>query len=211
VRRTRLRPAVFLDKDGTLVENVPFNADPSLVVLAPGAGEALRLLKRAGFALIVVSNQPGVGLGRFPAAALDGVTRRLNELLEPDEAAPDAVYYCPHAPLEAGAGRLPCTCRKPAPGLLFRAAREHGLHLPSSWMVGDILDDVEAGRAAGCRTILLDNGGETEWRRSALRSPHHVARSLIEAARIIVAGAGAAARSARAGTLVAPRHLGGSG
>src|SRR5262249_12727500 len=89
--------------------------------------------------------------------------------------------YCPHAP-DAG-----CECRKPADGLLRRAAAERGLSLKDSWMVGDILDDVEAGRRAGCRTVLVDNGNETEWRRSPLREPHLVARNRREAAEMILA------------------------
>jgi histidinol phosphatase-like enzyme len=95
----------------------------------------------------------------------------------------DGFYYCPHAP-DAG-----CDCRKPAPGMLERAAREHGVDLRASWMIGDILDDVEAGRRAGCRTILLDNGNETEWRDGEQRCPDYVARDLAQAAAIIAAAA----------------------
>jgi D-glycero-D-manno-heptose 1,7-bisphosphate phosphatase len=180
-----MRPAVFLDKDGTLVENVPFNADPARVTLAAGAPEALGRLQRAGFALVVVSNQAGVALGRFPEAALKDVDARLTALLAPHGVALAGSYYCPHA--AAAAGGPACVCRKPAPGLLLEAARERSLHLGRSWMVGDILDDVEAGRAAGCRTILLDNGGETEWRRSAARTPHYTVKDLLQAAAIIEA------------------------
>jgi histidinol-phosphate phosphatase family protein len=195
-----LRPAVFLDKDGTVVEDLPYNVDPALVRLAPGAAEALARLRRAGFALVLVSNQPGVALGRFPATALAAVDGRLRELLAPHGAALDAAYYCPHAPDSGRQGEaIGCSCRKPAPGLLFRAAREHGLHLRRSWMIGDILNDVEAGRAAGCRTILLDNGGETEWRLSPAREPHFKAAGLLEAAEIIE----------RAGTVVAHDPAGG--
>jgi histidinol-phosphate phosphatase family protein len=108
---------------------------------------------------------------------LHEVKGKLRELLP----ALDAFYYCPHLP-EAG-----CDCRKPAPGMLERAAREHGVELAQSWMIGDILDDVEAGRRAGCRTILVDNGNETEWRAGESRSPHYVARDLPQAAEIIAA------------------------
>lgn len=200
----QLRPAVFLDKDGTLIEDVPFNVEPGRITLTPGAGEALSLLEAAGFALVLVSNQPGVALGRFPASALAAVDRRLARLLAPHGVALDAAYYCPHAPAP-GAGRLPaCACRKPAPGLIFRAAREHRLDLQRSWMVGDILNDVEAGRAAGCRTVLVDNGGETEWKLSPARMPHFTVPALLEAARLIVA---AQPREA-AGTRLAPGTAG---
>lgn len=182
----RLRPAVFLDKDGTLVKDVPFNVEPSRVALMPGAGEGLARMQAAGFALVLVSNQPGVGLGRFPRSALDAVDAHLAQLLAPYGASLDATYYCPHVPSD-GDRLLACWCRKPAPGLLFRAARDLHLHLGRSWMIGDILNDVEAGRAAGCRTILLDPGGETEWRVTPARTPHFVTRSLPGAARIIEA------------------------
>ena len=163
--------AVFIDKDGTLVENVPYNVDPDRIVLTPGAALGVRRLKAQGYRILVVSNQPGVGLGRFAASALDGVEARLRGLLPID-----GFYYCPHRP-DAG-----CACRKPAPGMLMRAARDHRLHLSECWMVGDILDDIEAGRAAGCRTVLLDNGNETEWELTTGRVPHFVARNLVEAA-----------------------------
>jgi histidinol-phosphate phosphatase family protein len=167
--------AVFIDKDGTLVENVPYNVDPERIALTANAFEAVEKLARRGYRVIVVSNQPGAALGRFPEEALKGVENKLRELLP----SLDGFYYCPHAP-QAG-----CDCHKPAPGMLERAAREKGVELAASWMIGDILDDVEAGRRAGCRTILLDNGNETEWRRGAQRRPHHVARDLAEAAAII--------------------------
>ena len=168
--------AVFLDKDGTLVENVPYNVDPQRITLAPGAVEAVSRLAGQGYRIIVVSNQPGVALGYFAPSALEGVEHRLEELLP----ALDGFYFCPHAP---GAG---CSCRKPACGMLVRAAEEHGVDLRSSWMVGDILDDVEAGRRAGCRTILVDNGNETQWRLSPERIAHARVSTLAAAARVIV-------------------------
>jgi D-glycero-D-manno-heptose 1,7-bisphosphate phosphatase len=169
------RRAVFVDKDGTLVVNVPYNVDPARIALAPGAAHAFSLLSRTGFVVIVVSNQPGAALGYFPEAALQDVEAKLRELVP----AIEGFYYCPHAP------RQGCGCRKPAAGLLERAAREHGIALADSWMIGDILDDVEAGRRAGCRTILLDVAHETEWRLGEARRPHHVARDLAQAAAII--------------------------
>jgi D-glycero-D-manno-heptose 1,7-bisphosphate phosphatase len=169
--------AVFVDKDGTLVENVPYNVDPARIALTQNAAQALREMSARGFNIFVVSNQPGAALGFFPEEKLRDVEGRLRELLP----ALDGFYYCPHSP-EAG-----CGCRKPAAGLLERAAREHAVDLAASWMVGDILDDVEAGRRAGCRTILIDNGNETEWRLTRERTPHHVAGDLAEAAAIIAA------------------------
>ncbi|MGC1720896.1 MAG: HAD family hydrolase [Isosphaeraceae bacterium] len=181
-------PCVFLDKDGTLVEDIPYNVDPGLIRLSAGAAEGLRLLHASSFRLIVISNQSGVALGRFPESALAGVRARLEELLA-DVGVPLAgFYYCPHHPQ----GQLPCytqacLCRKPQPGLITRAAWDHEIDLAGSWFVGDILDDVEAGHRAGCRTVLVDNGHETQWRRSPLRWPHHVAASLADAALRIIA------------------------
>jgi histidinol-phosphate phosphatase family protein len=183
-----LRPAVFLDKDGTVVDNVPFNVDPGKIRLARGAAEGLAALHKAGFPLILVSNQGGIAHGRFPKTAMAGVERALRRLLLSFGVPLSGFYYCPHD-LQGVVHEyvVPCRCRKPAPGMLQQAAADLGLDLNSSWMVGDILDDVEAGRRAGCRTLFLDNGNETVWRRGPLRRPHHVTHDLAEAARIILA------------------------
>ena len=167
--------AVFVDKDGTLVENVPYNVDPARIELTNGAALGIRELKARGYQVFVISNQPGVGLGLFPATALDAVEERLRSLVPID-----GFYYCPHRP-DAG-----CPCRKPSPAMLKRAAFQHRLHLSACWMVGDILDDVEAGRRAGCRTVLIDNGNETEWEMTAQRVPHFVAPDLARAASLIL-------------------------
>ncbi len=169
--------AVFVDKDGTLVDDLPYNADPERMRLARGAEEAVAAFAARGLRVIVVSNQPGVALGRFAEDDLARVKKKLEESLKRSL---DGFYYCPHAP-DAG-----CRCRKPSPGLLLRAAREHGIDLARSWMVGDILDDVEAGRRAGCRTCLIDNGNETEWQLTATRRPDRVAADLAEAASLIL-------------------------
>lgn len=175
--------AVFLDKDGTLIENVPFNVDPHKMRFAPCAEEALVRLHALGYALFIVSNQPGVALGHFDESALSTVERHLRAMLSTLHVSLTGFYYCPHHP----DGRVmsyttACRCRKPAPGLLLRAAEIHGIDLARSWLIGDILDDVEAGMRAGCKTILVDNGNETEWHDSPLRRPHYIVRGLGEAA-----------------------------
>ena len=181
------RAAVFLDKDGTLVEDVPYNVDPALIRLGPGAVEGLRLLHAAGFPLIVISNQSGVARGYFAEAALGAVEARLRELLAAVGVPLAGFYYCPHHPDgSVAAYAVACECRKPRPGMIVRAAREHAVDLARSWFVGDILHDVEAAHRAGCRAVLLDNGHETEWELSPLRTPDVVARDLGEAARAIV-------------------------
>ncbi len=180
--------AVFLDKDGTLIDDVPDNVDPALIRLAPRAEEGLPLLHQAGYRLIVVSNQAGVARGLFQESALRGVEDRIRELLGRLGVPLAGFSYCPHHP-EGAVGRYAhaCDCRKPAPGMLVGAAWAGGLDLGRSWLVGDILDDVEAGRRAGCRTVLIDNGNETEWVLTPGRTPDHRAGDLAEAARIIVA------------------------
>jgi D-glycero-D-manno-heptose 1,7-bisphosphate phosphatase len=190
--------AVFLDKDGTLIDDVPYNVDPARVTLACGAGSALRELKAHGYALIVVSNQAGVALGRFSLQALLGVELRIQELLRPDGVAIDAFYYCPHLPQAPNVRfAIRCLCRKPQPGLLRQAARDRHIELAQSWLIGDILDDVEAGNRAGCRTVLVHNGNETEWRLGLHREPDYLASSLRHAVSQILAPIGRVRRGAK--------------
>jgi D,D-heptose 1,7-bisphosphate phosphatase len=178
-----MRDAIFLDKDGTLVENVPFNADPREIRLTSGAAKGLKTLHKLGYALIIISNQPGIAMGYFSEDGLGEVEACLRELLLDADVPLAGFYYCPHHPQGRVSGyAVACTCRKPAPGLLLRAASDHGLALERSWFVGDILDDIETGRRAGCKTVLLDNGNETEWQVSPQRMPHYFAHDLAEAA-----------------------------
>lgn len=181
--------AVFLDKDGTLIRNVPYNVDPAYIELLPNVGEGLRALQDAGFLLIVVSNQPGVATGRFPLSALSGVEARIDELLMPYGVMITAYGWCPHH--AAGVrvrGVVACTCRKPRPGLLLDAAVTHGISLAESWIIGDILDDVEAGTRAGCGAILVDRGNETRWRAGRLRTPRAIVYNFADAVSFILRG-----------------------
>ncbi|HYH27811.1 MAG TPA: HAD family hydrolase [Actinomycetota bacterium] len=148
------RPAVFLDRDGTLIEDPGYLGDPDGVVLIPGVGKALVRLAEAGFALIVVSNQAGVARGLFTEEAVVAVNGRVAELLDREGAAIDDWYWCSHHPEFSGA----CDCRKPGTELLERAARTHDLDLVSSWMVGDHASDVEAVSRVGGRGILVLTG-----------------------------------------------------
>jgi histidinol-phosphate phosphatase family protein len=188
------RKAVFLDKDGTLIENVPYNVERSRIRLAPRAIDALLLLAGLGYELIVVSNQPGVALGLFPPGALNAVEEHLNDLFLAHGFKLAGCYWCPHHP--NGVVRdyaLTCTCRKPMPGLLQAASREHDIDLARSWLIGDILNDIEAGNRAGCRTILLDVGNETEWLRGTHRTPEYTAGDLLDAASYIMKNDGVSA------------------
>lgn len=188
----KARRAVFLDKDGTLVADIPYNVDPARIRLLPGVREALAQLHAAGYLLIVVSNQSGVAHGYFPEAALAGVWQELRRQVAPVPL--QGFYYCPHHPHgHVLRYSICCDCRKPQPGLLLRAAQEYGIDLAGSWLIGDILHDIEAGQRAGCRTLLLDQGNETEWQSGPCRTPHHVAATWPQAAAVILGATGIAA------------------
>ncbi|MES2319486.1 MAG: HAD family hydrolase [Pseudomonadota bacterium] len=183
--------AVFLDKDGTLIDNLAYNTDPRRMRLSDGAGAALRLLARLDYRFFVVSNQDGVARGHFAEAALEPVRHRLADLLFREQLDLDGFYYCPHHPDGKVPGfSLDCLCRKPMPGMLLKAAREHDIDLHASWMIGDILHDVEAGNRAGCRTVLIDSGNETEWRLGLNRLPTRVVTDIYAAAVVIIAEEG---------------------
>jgi histidinol-phosphate phosphatase family protein len=171
--------AVFIDKDGTLIQDVPYNIDPGNVCLMAGAGQALCHIKNAGYKVIVISNQSGVAKGLFEERELLSVNEQIQALLAPYGVKVDTFYYCPHGPDDG------CDCRKPMPGMILRAAKDHVIDLRRSWMIGDILHDVEAGNRAGCYTIHLDNGGETEWVKGDYRQPLYSVKDLAAAADII--------------------------
>jgi D-glycero-D-manno-heptose 1,7-bisphosphate phosphatase len=179
--------AIFLDRDGTLIPDVPYNADPDLICLSSSMIKGLKSLTNAGFKLLLVSNQSGIALGRFSLLQLQMMERRLALLLQAQGITIDGYYYGPHHPDALLAEyRKQCSCRKPSPGLLINAAKKHRINLSESWMIGDILDDVEAGNAAGCKTILIDNGNETEWLSGPNRSPDYLAPNINTAAEQIL-------------------------
>ena len=169
------------------MEDVPYNVDPDLIRLCSGAIVAVRSLFLIGYQIFVITNQSGVALGYFSESALSGVQQRLKDLLAEGGVTLTGFYYCPHYPDGISPYAIRCGCRKPQPGLILQAAADHRIDLSQSWFIGDILNDVEAGRAAGCRTILIDNGNETEWKLSRGRLPHHLVANLGEAARVIEA------------------------
>ncbi len=150
--------AIFLDKDGTLINDVPYNVDPDLITLRPGTIPGLAAFQSAGYRLVVVTNQSGVARGLFPESALIGVASRLRELLAEHSIRVDRFDYCPHHP-EALVPeyRVDCECRKPAPGMLVRSALALKVSLAESWMIGDRPADIGAGIRAGCRTVLIGN------------------------------------------------------
>jgi histidinol-phosphate phosphatase family protein len=179
LKQSRGAKAVFIDKDGTLVHDVPYNVDPQCVRLMAGAGQALHGMKKAGFKLIVISNQSGIARGLFKEQDLVAINRRIQSLLAAYGVEIDAFYYCPHGPADH------CGCRKPQPGMILQAAKDHAIDPQISWMIGDILNDVEAGNRAGCGTIHFDNGNETEWLKGDHRRPLHTVQDWFKAADVI--------------------------
>jgi histidinol-phosphate phosphatase family protein len=148
------RFAVFLDRDGTVMADRHFLADPAGVELLPGAAAGLRRMRDLGAALVVVTNQSGVGRGYFDLGAVERVNDRLRELLAAEGIELDGIYVCPHGPDEG------CACRKPEPGLFLQARDELGLDLGASFVVGDREVDVEAGRRLGATPIRIGREAE---------------------------------------------------
>lgn len=184
--------AIFLDKDGALVDHPPHSTELRRITLHCGAGAGLRMLAGLDYRLFVVSNQDGVAHGQCEEGMVAQVRDRVADLLFRERLTLDGFYYCPHHPQgSVPRYRVACGCRKPQPGMLLRAAREHGIDLAQSWMIGDVLLDVEAGNRAGCRTVLIDNGNETAWRLGPRRIPSRIAPDLYTAA-VLIANEGAA-------------------
>jgi D-glycero-D-manno-heptose 1,7-bisphosphate phosphatase len=168
-------PAVFLDRDGTLMEDVDYCGDPKDVRVFDGAGKALRKLKERGYKLVVITNQSGIARGYFTEEQYKIVEHEVAEQLGKDLI--DASYFCPHHPNDQ------CACRKPSAEMVVRAARDHALDLGLSFFVGDKMTDLEAGRNAGVKTVLVRTGygGDTDSNNADL-----VAEDLTEAASLIL-------------------------
>jgi D,D-heptose 1,7-bisphosphate phosphatase len=179
--------AVFLDKDGTLIVDVPYNTDPAKIVLTDHCLNGLKALQAQGYLLVIISNQSGVARGYFGEDALGAVEDQIKRFLSAGEVRLDGFYYCPHHP-EGNTVHyaVECDCRKPLPGMLLKAADDLGVDLSLSWMIGDILNDVEAGNRAGCSSVLIDNGNETEWAWNDLRVPAARVKNIDEAAEYIL-------------------------
>jgi D-glycero-D-manno-heptose 1,7-bisphosphate phosphatase len=179
---------VFLDRDGTLVEEVPYLHEPDRVVLVAGAGTALAALAAAGFALVLVTNQAGVARGYYDEAAVAAVHRRLAALLARDGVRLDGVFWCPHHPQGTVARyAVFCRCRKPAPGMLETAAARLGLDLPGSYLIGNHGSDLAAAAAAGVTGLLVRSGrGTSETPPAGVRafaSLPDAAQAVLDAAR----------------------------
>lgn len=152
--------AVFLDRDGTINRYVGFLNDINDFELLDGVPQAVRRLNESGYLVIVVTNQPVIARGELTLGELDEIHNKMETLLGREGAYVDDIFYCPHHPDKGFTGECPeykikCTCRKPEPGMLMEAAKKYNIDLPQSWMIGDSISDIEAGRNAGCRTIYI--------------------------------------------------------
>lgn len=174
-----MTPAIFLDRDGTLIDDPGFLADPARVRLLPGVPEALRLLRHAGFQLVVITNQSGIGRGLLTEAQLAAVHAEIDRRLAAEGASVDGWYHCPHRPDEG------CECRKPGTALHRRAAHDLGLDLPRSWCIGDRGSDVAACTALGGRAVLVRSGEGAAHVPAAAAAGLPVADDLLAAARWI--------------------------
>jgi D,D-heptose 1,7-bisphosphate phosphatase len=179
-------PAVFLDRDGTINEDSGYLADPANLRLLPRVGEALRLLQHGGFRLVVVSNQSGVARGLLTEATLGEIDERLALLLRAEGVTLSGSYYCLHHPDGSPPFRQTCSCRKPQGGLIERAAREHGIDVSRSYVVGDQLVDVELARQTGMPAILVLTGQGRLTLESGRVQADYVATDLTAAARWIL-------------------------
>ncbi len=189
------RPAVFLDRDGTINEQMGYINHESRFILLPGVAEAIRLLNRNGYAGIVVSNQSGVGRGYFPVELVYRIHENMKSALRQQGAFLDAIYFCPHYP----GGSVPeysqfCTCRKPGTGLIDQALKDFAIERADSFVIGDRCSDIKMAHQAGMRGILVKTGygrGDLEYVFPGLSyRPDHVAENLLDAVRWILAGAG---------------------
>ena len=186
---SRMFPAVFVDRDGVLIEDVHLLTQTEQVSVMKDVPAALTRLRRAGLKLVLVTNQPVVARGLALEKDIERIHGHLNDLLEQLGARKfDAIYFCPHHPnATVPSYRLDCPCRKPKPGMILAAAKDHSLDLARSFMVGDRVTDIVAGASAGCKTVLLTSGRhvvppiETVEPLPTSIHPDHVCSSLFEA------------------------------
>lgn len=180
------RRAIFMDRDGTVSDEVGYVNDLGRYRLLPGSAEAIRRINRSGFLAFVITNQSGVARGLFDETLLRQVNETLTRWLLEEGARLDGIYVCPHHPdVGEAPWRQQCECRKPRPGLLRQAAREHDVDLSASYMIGDTVLDIEAARNAGATGVLVLTGygkGDLKYRMAQRGlTPAHVAADLLEA------------------------------
>jgi len=179
--RSMPEATVFLDRDGTINEDVGYLSDPEALVMIEGAAKAIRLLNQSGIMVILISNQSGVGRGYYTDAHVDAVNERLKEYLGKEGAAVDAIYYCNHHP------DVDCNCRKPRTGLAELAAIEHKLNHDRAYVVGDKSCDVSLAKNLGAKGILVLTGKGANEIECMEEAPDFVAKDIFEAVAWILA------------------------
>lgn len=180
-----MRPAIFIDRDGTIIEQVHYLSDPAKVRLIPGAADAIGLLKSIGFVCVVVTNQSAIGRGLLTVEMLNRIHEEMHLQLREGGVQLDAVYHCPVAPEVSDRTTVEHPDRKPGPGMVLRAAGEMGLSIAGSWMIGDMLSDMLCGRNAGCGgTILVRTGNGIDVAADHM-AVDYAADDLFAAARLI--------------------------
>jgi D,D-heptose 1,7-bisphosphate phosphatase len=185
-KKTGKRPAIFLDRDGTIIHQVELLHKPSQIKIFPTAAAAIKAFNRMGYLVVVVTNQPVIARGIIGPKEVDHIHAVLIDRLGKKGATIDGVYYCPHHPqADVKKYRMVCKCRKPAPGMILQAAKEHGIDLRKSFFIGDSTQDVLAGNRAKVRTILVrtGHGGKDPWQHEG--KPDFIVRDMLAAARII--------------------------
>jgi len=185
-----MQRVVFLDRDGTIIEDVGYIGEISRIKFLPMVSEAIKLLNESGFKVIITTNQAGVARGYFTEDAVREVNRYIEETLAAQGALIDRTYYCPHH-IEGVVKeyRKECHWRKPNPGMIEEAAREFGIDLRDSFIIGDKMSDIETGCRAGCKTVLLTNEGSPEGGGETALTPDYIAADLYEAVKWLVSAA----------------------
>jgi D-glycero-D-manno-heptose 1,7-bisphosphate phosphatase len=171
--------AAFLDRDGTIARDVHYCRRVEDFEILAGVPEAIRLLNEDGYKVVVITNQSGIARGYFAEDTLAEIHQKMKDELAGYGARIDEIYYCPHHPDDG------CACRKPMPGLILRAAADLGISLELSYFIGDMMLDVAAGKAAGCKTVLLDTGPSRPAAEAGKATPDFMASNLLEAVRWI--------------------------
>ena len=180
-----MNKAVFVDRDNTIAKDVPYCSKPEDFELYPGTGESIRKLSEAGFKIILITNQSGIARGYFTKDMLNRIHRKMQADLAKCQAHIDYIYYCPHHPSDK------CRCRKPEPGLIFKAAKDHNIDIQSSYFIGDSIHDIKAGNTAHCITILVNRYAySNEVLAENKVNPDYTVENFSEASKIVISRGG---------------------
>ncbi|MFX1239739.1 MAG: D-glycero-beta-D-manno-heptose 1,7-bisphosphate 7-phosphatase [Promethearchaeota archaeon] len=174
---TSQNKAIFLDRDGVINKEVKYLSDPKDFKFIKGSIKALKILKLKGFLLIIITNQAGIARGFFTKETLSAIHEKMENILKKNNVQLDDIYYCPHHPKFTGS----CDCRKPNPGMILKAQSKYKIDLSESYMVGDTINDIQTGKAANCRTVLVLTGyGKKEKKKIGAIAPDMIFKNLKE-------------------------------